>query len=253
MREILTAIRTTTDPSITLAFQAGTHMISSTTVTDHMIRYATWWYTDLMADPASDETADQVVAAFVAQWASYRDDTAANLGRMLDVMAAQYDPLSNYDMTEMGADGRREAKRTQTMTPSGTTDIETTHTGSETNTSTIYEAGVDSTGDGVQTDKQVTERNPSQLTDKVSTSYQNAKTETVTQSDNNQSASADGHTLTGLDQATEHVMTRKGNIGVTTSQQMAMSELDLRQAQLLRDYVGRFVRQVAYGLGVPAC
>ena len=253
MRTILTTIRVSTDPSITLAIMAGTHQISSTAIIDQMIRYATWWYTDLMADPANPETDDQIVAAFVAQWAAYRDDTASNLGRMLDVMAAAYDPLSNYDMTEQSADGRRDARRTQTMTPSGETSTVTSHTGSETQTSTIYQAGVDSVGDGVQTDKQVTQRDPASLTDTQTTRYTNAKTETVTKSDNDQTATADGHTLTGLDQATEHVLTRKGNIGVTTSQQMAESELNLRKVQLLRDYVGTFVRQVAYGLGVISC
>jgi hypothetical protein len=163
-------------------------------------------------------------------------------------------PLSNYDMVEQAADGRRVAKKTQESTPTGSTTVAITHTGSETTTGTTYQAGVDSTGDGVQTDKQVTKRDPSALSDTQTTSYAAGTKTTVTdQSQNDQSASADGYTLTGLDQATEHVLTRKGNIGVTTSQQMIMSELELRQTQMLRDYIGRFIRQTCYGLGVYPC
>lgn len=251
VRKIIEFLTTTTDPSFSMAFTAGMHSISTATVLQHMMRYATWYYTDLLADPSTDETETQIMTRFMMQWAAYRDDTSGNLGKAYAAMDATYDPLSNYDMVEQAADGRRVAKKTQESTPTGSTTVAITHTGSETTTDTTYQAGVDSTGDGVQTDKQVTKRDPSALSDTQTTSYAAGTKTTVTdQSQNDQSASADGYTLTGLDQATEHVLTRKGNIGVTTSQQMAMSELELRQAQMLRDYISRFIRQTCYGLGV---
>ena len=141
---------------------------------------------------------------------------------------ANYDPISNYDMIEQAADGKRLDSGTSTTTPSGTS----------TNTNSLYRTGINSSGDGVLTDKTVNEQ-----------TYTDAQTETAIEPDNTQTMDFDGQTKTGYHEANEHYMKRSGNIGVTTTQQMAESEIELRKHDLLLEFVTRFIERHCYYAG----
>ena len=163
---------------------------------------------------------------FVQLWQEYVNNTKAQLGRALAAMAAKYDPVSNYDMKEQSADGRKISTETDTTTPTG---------GSKT---TVNRFGIDSDENGAAYD--VTKIEPLKDTQTATTK---AMTGDKTITDN------DGNTLTGYHEAHDHFLQRSGNIGVTTAQQMITEELRLRKEDLLRSYVKTFIDRHAYTIG----
>ena len=176
------------------------------------------------------------------EWALYNGMYKGDLDKALKALDADYDPISNYDMTEAGADGERKAKTTNTTTPHGKITTETEITGTMQTDTTLFKSGLDSSGDGVQTDKSSTVETPTSRKTTTDTSYAAGTDSVITQqSDNDKTATAAGTTLTGLDTGREHILTRKGNIGVTTSQQMIQSEIELRKQDVILWYIRRFI------------
>ena len=137
-----------------------------------------------------------------AIWDYYLFECADNLKKAVNVLKVDYDPISNYDRTE-----------TNTKTLSN----EQTNTSTDTNT--IGEKAV---------------------TDTVSAF------DSSTYSPNSQSTESE-HTDTltkngSLTNNQTETFTSKvsGNIGVTTSQQMAESEIALRKVQVISDFLKKF-------------
>lgn len=54
----------------------------------------------------------QATDAFIQQYNTYRNDVGNNYFRMYDALNRKYNPISNYDMTETSADGRKISTRT---------------------------------------------------------------------------------------------------------------------------------------------
>lgn len=161
-------------------------------------------------------------------WKMWIRTNGENLYRQYHALYADYDPISNYDMIEEAADGRRLDKTTKDTQPTGKTITE-----SQQDRNAI---GSSADGDPI-------------LHVKTETSYDQAKsTETETPS-NTQTMSFDGSTLTGYHDSSEHYLRRSGNIGVTTSMQMIEQEIKGRQVDLLYDFVKRFVDRYCYYVG----
>ena len=168
-------------------------------------------------------TAD--AAYFAGRWTEYRKNTIGQLHRAWKAMQADYDPISNYDMIEQSADGRKLSKRTDTTTPTGGTE------------STTYRYGLGSDADGSKYMKE--EAKP----------IAGAKTELTEEYMNDKSMTFDGSTLTGYHDAAEHYLKRSGNIGVTTSAQMIEGELQIRVRDLLREYIKEFIDRYCFCVG----
>lgn len=164
-------------------------------------------------------------AAFIALYSDYRENTKLQLYRAWAALQAEYDPVSNYDMHEEAADGRR--LDTDTVTPTGGTDSK----------QRTYRAGLNSTGDGVQADYVETELTPKD----------GAKTETS--HGNTKSMAFDGSTKENYYEAKEHYLRRYGNVGVTESSSMVQHELDLRSRDLLREWIKEFIDRYCYLTG----
>ena len=139
-----------------------------------------------------------------------------NWKKEYETLSYEYDPISNYDMTETGSDS---TIRSQTKNNTGTqgithTGTETTlHTGTETNTQSAYSqngifgfnsaeaVGADSTsGSGTDT-----------RTDNLSDARTDNLTDTRTDNLSESVSGSEGLT---------HSLHRTGNIGVTSSQQL---------------------------------
>lgn len=168
-------------------------------------------------------------AAFIALYSRYRDNTKAQLYRAYQALLQEYNPLSNYDMTETGADGKKLS--TETNTP---------HGGTETVTTTNVN-GLASTGDGVRSD-QVTVQNKPLTGADTQKSYANDK-----------SIDFDGTTHTGYHEGTEHFLKRSGNVGVTSNVQLLNEELEVRKRDLLREWVKEFIDRYCYTTGGVDC
>ena len=128
--------------------------------------------------------------------------------KLYDTLSFDYNPINNYDMTEEGED----------------TD---THSGKDTSTRTPNIKNIDDFGGDIDatTDNKrwgFNDGDEARPTDSIHTHTVTKNTDTI---------STTGEDKTELDHgeviATKHKLTRSGNIGVTTSQQMIQSERDL--------------------------
>ncbi len=212
------------------AFAIAVNGVSMYT-SDDVIHALLSWYDYTFAYPEYDPPTHQIYpnGYFVKQWQKYVAQNGAGLLNEYQIFnQSDYDPISNYDMTEESADGKRLDSGKSTTTPSGTS----------TNTNQTYRTGINSSGDGVPTDKNVN-----------TLTYTGAQTETEVQPDNTQSMVFDGGTKTGYHEANEHFLKRSGNIGVTTTQQMAEAEIQLRKHDLLHEFVSRFIARYCYYAG----
>lgn len=180
-----------------------------------------WIYTQSKYFKTVDEQGVEIPGGYLIHtWQLWNGRNVENLYRQLQALYSQYNPIDNYNMVETAVDGDKED--VTEIAPSGTT------------TNTQYGAGVNTTGDGA-------------ILGKNTTSYQNAKSTTTPK--NTLSATLDTTTFSGLHKATEHILKRSGNIGVTTSAQMITQEIELRVVDILADYVKRFFAAYCYYVG----
>lgn len=232
MDQILTQIRALTPAQIETLFKLtdGTStMYTGQQVVEELDRYTDWLIT-----VGKGRTAD--LGWFLGIWAHYKDTTEYNLSRIWSGMQEDYDPINNYDMLEIGADGKKNDKYKDTVTPHGGT-----HTESKT-----YRAGVNSSGDGAHYDKIESDVTP--VTDDQGTNI--TKTETERSFDNTVSVDFDGSTKSGYHEGSEHYFKRSGNIGVKTSSETLMDEFRLRSVlNLLAEYVHTFMDQYGFCIG----
>lgn len=166
-------------------------------------------------------------AYFIGVYSEYREAVKQNMYKAWKALTADYDPVSNYDMTEQEHDGKKLSTVTDTMTPSG---------GTET---TVNRYGIDSGAAGEPYDKQTVQP----LTG-TKTENKREFTSDKTIPDN------DGNTLTGYHDANDRYLQRKGNIGVTLASDMVTAEVRLRmQNDLLQMYVKEFIDRYCFTTG----
>lgn len=130
--------------------------------------------------------------------------------KLVDTLSLEYNPIENYSMTEKSKDTR-------------TPDITQTNKGKNTNT-----VGVDTS---ITTGKTTFDKSIDFINDTKTT---NTGTNTGTQDIN-------ATVTTAGNETTEHELTRSGNIGVTTSQQMIESERKLAMFSV----VDLFIKAIA--------
>ena len=134
-------------------------------------------------------------------------------------LTADYNPINNYSMTESGED---------TRTNTGTQSTSGERSGTETETPNLTTTATgENNSDGGLYGFNSAESVPSDTT-------HGTNTNTNTQSGTVNTDTSDTNSSTRIDDLTEksvHTFERSGNIGVTTSQQMIESELELRKKQ----------------------
>lgn len=175
--------------------------------------------------------------SYVTVWSSNRKQTWE---RELAALTAEYNPLHNYDMQEQMTNDQRVMQHGKTTTR--TDNLSHAKTGTEgdqmqasetpgvTQTTETGRYGVNSTGpDPVPVDRAVTER-----------SGQDSRSGSSTRTYNTTDADTGTQTIADSGQDTEtrnYKLTRSGNIGVTTSQQMLEAEMALRSKYYIVDLI----------------
>lgn len=139
--------------------------------------------------------------------------------RLYTALTSDYNPINNYNMSESGTD---------TKGNTGTQSTETTHEHSDTETPDLTRTsnGTNDSSGGVYGFNSA-ESVPSDTTTGVSSST-DTQTGMVSRTGNESTLNTRTDNLT---ETNEHMFTREGNIGVTTSQQMIESEIELRKKQ----------------------
>lgn len=158
---------------------------------------------------------------FFARWLD-------NIERMVSALSAEYNPLHNYDREEESTDtntGTR--KNTGTSGTKDTANLTDSHSGTDTNNT--------QNGGSNTTTNEVSAYNQTGFTNDSKSTTADDRTTNVTSTYNSSVHSGGDSTSTRTDDLTQaddfttkHVGRIKGNIGVTTSQQMLQSEVDLR-------------------------
>ena len=123
--------------------------------------------------------------------------------RLWEILTAEFNPLENYDMSEIKY-------------------IDHGHVETNSGTDTTNRTGTDTVTHTGDTEAEVSALNSSTYQDSAKNTQNTTDLDTRNMSD----ALVHGHILTNSGRDTE-TLTRSGNIGVTTSQQMAQSSLDL--------------------------
>ena len=205
----------------------------SNTIKHLMMRYSERQY-------IYEEDGQNVINHFYGDWDMFVSLHQKSFDDIYTAMLVKYNPLDNYKMTEDGTDttaGTDTATRTgsDTTTNGGTTTTEDKTATTTTNTGTVKDDGNGTTTNAVAgyDSNSLVDR------DKTTSTTTNTRTDnttqtatnsgTITQTDNKTSTiSHDTTDATATSSNTSHTLTRSGNIGVTTSQQMLTSELEVR-------------------------
>ena len=156
---------------------------------------------------------------FYLLWKNYIANRLDDIKRLYDAMHAQYNPLDNYDMEDSEHKGTAVDETTITTTPDGKQVTEISKTGLN---SASYVG-----------------------TDKSELSYDEYSNTSVTTMSN----TLVNDPLDGVYHAVDdRVMTRKGNIGVMSSQDLILKEWELRSKTLLNYIVEQFVAVWSYSV-----
>lgn len=165
-----------------------------------------------------EDTVESCAQEFLVDWMYESNIFAAMIQKWYDVLTQEYDPLANYDRDEKATSwiGSRETKREyddyKVSTSAGKHEI-------------TYE---DATYENAPKER---EKVTDDQTDPADTSYEGSYTDTESQTE---------------EDATHNNVVIKGNVGVTTSQQMATAELTLRQFNITTDFLAMFLRHHCY-------
>lgn len=155
--------------------------------------------------------------------------------KMIAIYKATYNPLSNYDMTESSTDTRTPAlSSTSSSSSTASSESSVGQTKIVTDTPDNY---LETSTRSVNTYDNAGLRTESQNTNAISGS----RTQTEAYSGDPNTTTTTGTattttTTTGTD-TNQHYATRSGNIGVTTSQQMATAELELADKMTVFDTI----------------
>lgn len=190
-------------------------------------------------------------------WSSAR---ASAWGSMLAALTAEYNPIHNYDRHET-ASGTEGGTETYTHTGTNTVLRTGTDTMARTGTDTIARTGTDAVADTGDTTEQVEGFNQAGWANKAKTTLGTTKTETRNLSDAETRNLTDQETRNLSDAETRNLTDARsrsltdsktlhayGNIGVTTSQQMITSELELRKLDVYHIIVREFARRFCLGV-----
>ena len=172
-----------------------------------------------------------------ACFTNYMSTTVEDFRRMYKAWVMNYEPLENYNRNETTTHikniGNEETTNMGDITLNGTTENDNRNTPTTKHYTTTYDNATENRLESydVSTGKTSTD----------STTTQNTTTETE-------------YKTTTLQDLTAHeveINTNKtyGNIGVTTSQQMLQSEIDLRKQHLIQMYIDTFCKQYMFYVG----
>lgn len=163
-------------------------------------------------------------------WSTYVQLHAPDFSRAYKAWTQNYDPLSNYDSKETNV----------YLTDDGSDTTTVTHGKSNTVTANNVKNSY-----YVTTDESSTPRLENENQQTGSTTDQEGGTTSTTTTHVQTTATIGGGTYSA-DKIVGELKEKSGNIGVTTSQQMLQSEVELRLNPLVMQYIDTFMREYTY-------
>lgn len=179
-----------------------------------------------------------------------------NFNCLYKALVQQYEPLSNYDMSEASVDGRSVAQSTTNTQQNGKIISNQSIPSKQLNHyTTTFDNSSTGRLESYDTEEPMRNANPEYNHYAVtqSVTYQEEEggkkgLESTSKFDGVVTGEA-GELEASANEVNTHELTRKGNIGVTTSQQMLQSEIDLRiSANFFNMFGERFVADCTTGM-----
>lgn len=170
-------------------------------------------------------------------WSNYAILHGPDFSKAYQAWTTNYKPLENYNSDETNV----------YLTQDGVITDSTTHGKSTTTT-----ANAVTNETQVTTADDTTYRPDSKNVQSGSTTAADSGTDTTTTTHTQTTLTVDGTEYTA-DKITGEIKSKSGNIGVTTSQQMLQSEVDLRLNPLVIQYIDMFMREYTYYVGGEFC
>lgn len=171
-------------------------------------------------------------------WAVYESMHHDDFIKALDAWTSDYDPLHNYDGTEISFDVKKEGKTTLTNTPDSQRNKVTTR--ATVDAKTVVENDVTSYD---STTPRLDNKSTETPTGGTETIYDYKNTSDSERGET--SMTIDGETIAGND-ISYHKLTKGGNLGLTTSEQLIQQEVEMRLKPLIKMYLDTFIKEYAY-------
>lgn len=170
----------------------------------------------------------------------YINSISDNLAQMQIALETEYNPLSNYDMIETNISGHNQGKSEDKNTISGTITNDNQSINSDTVTNSVVPFNSSDFHDASENSRNFHNRSDN--------TYNNYENNTVKENKENTSVSdLTGDSITAH-QTDSNILKRSGNIGVTTSQQMLESELNIRKRNIIYEVLCTWKNKYLFGL-----
>lgn len=149
---------------------------------------------------------------------------------------ADYNPISNYDMVEEGLDVTNIGKQSNSGTTNSSNQMSGTDSSVTTNRIAPYDSEETLTHDSSTTTTNPGTKSTVTGTQNTSTTYEDAGQQSIKLKDETKSWNGS--------QTSQHAFKRSGNIGVTTTQQMLQSEIDLKAKNIIQEFFDDINKQI---------
>lgn len=163
-------------------------------------------------------------------WGYYNVMHKDDFLRAYAAWTANYEPLDNYNGTETNVYITNDGDLTSTTTHGKTTTITAESVANENEVTTFDDTDY-------RPDSKTTQTGDTKQEDRGTTKIQDSHSTTT--------LSIDGTSYTA-DKVSGEIKNRHGNLGVTSSQQMIMSEVNMRLYPLVQLYIDEFISEYAY-------
>lgn len=170
-------------------------------------------------------------------WTDFLNLTYDDFMSMWFAWNTEYKPLNNYDMSETSTSEKSHGTETNTNTQTLGSSSTTSNSGANPPTTKHYTTTYDSVSENRLDNYDLS-------TGETSTTLSGTNTDTNVKTYTNTTL----HDLTAHD-VDYNTVKRYGNIGVTTSQQMLQSEIDLRLKHLIELYLEQFCKKYMFFCG----
>lgn len=174
-----------------------------------------------------------------ALWTNYEAIHRNDFLKAYEAVTAEYNPIENYNGTETTVRMKQDGTQTERITHGKTT------------TNSINEGGIINTTQVTSADDD-TLRDDTQTTQTGGTTNAESGTTTTTHETSEKSLSIGGETYTA-DYVEGETHERHGNLGVTSSQNMIIQEIELRLKPLIMLYLDEFANTYLYYIGGEWC
>lgn len=202
-------------------------------------KYFDWLYVEL-------KMSDNSLSGLNNLFKIYNVHNSFNLYKQIEAINLEYEPLENYRGFEKVTDTYGSKNSTVTNSGSDLIDFENQASGTDTIQNNYGEQLENSSNKIVPYNQSNSEL--SNETDNRKNGYVDTNTTTYGKKDVQSTTNTHGHIINTEDSEHKviHELEKYGNLGVTTSQQMLESELELRKRNIYNEYLDRFIREYCF-------